>query len=140
RRLGTQPDGALLSDRDFTNFVLRFEYRPTEAHSFSWVVFRSAVGDTELVKGQNLPMHPNLGLGRKTQWSVEPTGRLEWALGRSLPANKRAELKDRNEWNDVEVQIRNPEVRMLVNGDEVSMTSLDEVVQISDAHEGYKRR
>jgi serine/threonine protein kinase len=137
---GTQPWSALLSALDYANFVLRFEYRPIEANSFSWVVYHSAVGgDRERVNDQDFPLHPNLGLGRKNQWGIEPTGRLWWRFARSLPANKRVELKDPNEWNEVEVQIRNPEVRMFINGEEVSRTNLNDVTQIPNVQLGYKR-
>ncbi len=138
-RQGTQRLSALLSDRDYSHFVLRFEYRPVEASSFSGVVYRAEAGETVEENNQTWPLHPNLGLGRKNQWGIEPTGRLWWRLGRSLPANKKVELKDPNEWNEVEVQVHSHEVRMAVNGEEVSRNVFEELAQIPDALEGYQR-
>jgi serine/threonine protein kinase len=139
RRHDSQPWSALLSKRDYANFVMRFEFRAAEAPSFSAVVYRAEVGETERVNDQPRPMHPNIDLARINAQAPKPPGHLWWRSGRPLPPNRKVDLKVAKEWNEVEVQLRNSELTMLVNGVEATHTDLDGVTQIPDAIPGYKR-
>ncbi|HEV3257859.1 MAG TPA: family 16 glycoside hydrolase [Gemmataceae bacterium] len=131
--------GLLLSKRDYANFVLRFDCRPTAVPSRSAVVFRAAVGETVRLNDQDVHLHPALGLGSTVPQHLLPPGMVVWRPGGVLPPNRIFVSKGPYEWNDVEVEIRQPELRMIVNGDEISRTNLDDIARLPDVLPGYKR-
>jgi uncharacterized protein (TIGR03067 family) len=129
----------LLSKRDYTDFVLRFDYRPIKAPWSSCVAFRSAVGEKARVKGQLVPFHPYLGLGLSGPQLPLPPGNLLYNHGKILPPARIVAIKARNEWNEVEMEIRSNTLRVVVNGEEVRRTNLDEVARLPDVLPGFKR-
>jgi hypothetical protein len=129
----------LLSERDYTDFVLRFDYRPIKAPWSSCAAFRAAVGETVRGKDGVIPWHPYLGLGLSGPQRSLPPGNILWNQGKLLPATRAVVMKGLNEWNEVEMEIRNHQLYMAVNGEEVRRTNLEEIAQLPGALPGFQR-
>jgi hypothetical protein len=131
----------LLSKRDYTDFVWRFDYRPTgtETQTAMSAAFLAVPGETFRVNDQNRPWHPYVHLGSARSSVSPPPGTLFWRWRRTLPPQRAAVTKGPDDWNVVEIEVRHPEMRMTLNGEEVCRTNLNEVAGLPDAHPGFKR-
>jgi len=108
----------LLSDREYRNFSLRFEFKVGE-NADSGVGVRALRGERVNGRPLNLQVqiHDDVGLA---PGQGEPTGSLHWSNGGPLlrPA-KAAQLKPRGEWNAMELELNSQILRVTVNGQAV---------------------
>ena len=109
----------LLSDRDFSDFILRFEFFLPK-NSDSGVVFRRLPGDNHLeVNLRNFDDAPGVHA---------QTAALRWMKsGRGtdyLPPDRPAELKPDGDWNGMEIQLRGGSMRVWINGRNVRTTDM----------------
>ena len=121
---GGQSYDFLLSDREYRNFALRFEFKVGE-NANSGVGVRALLG--ERVKGRPL----NLEVQIRDDEGVpagqgEPTGSLFWSSGGTFMRPARpARLKPRGEWNAMEVELIGRFLRAAVNGQDVLRVNLE---------------
>jgi hypothetical protein len=106
--------GWLLSEHDYSDFVLRFDFRLTKGGN-SGVTFRAPPGAKEQLEIQLLddPSYPKVP-------DTMLTGSL-WKLAIDRPAA----LKPQGSWNTLEVEARGRSLRVTVNGQDTLNTSLD---------------
>ena len=108
----------LLSDREYRNFSLRFEFKVGE-NADSGVGIRALRGERVNGRPLNLQVqiHDDVDL---PPGQGEPTGSLHWSNGGPLmrPA-KPAQLKPRGEWNTMELGLNSQILRVTVNGQAV---------------------
>ncbi len=111
----------LLSDREYRNFALRFEFKVSE-NADSGVGIRALRGERVNGRPLNLQVqiHDDEGL---PPGQGAPTGSLFWSSGGPLmrPA-KPAQLKPRGEWNAMELELNGQILRVTVNGQAVLST------------------
>ncbi len=117
----------LLSDREYRNFSLRFEFKVSE-NADSGVGIRALRG--ERVNGRPLNLqaqiHDDVGLA---PGQGEPTGSLHWSNGGPLMRPyKPAQLKPRGEWNTLEVEVQGLYIRAAVNGQYVLGADLQPLI------------
>jgi hypothetical protein len=128
----------LLSDRDYKDFVLRFEFQLARGAN-GGVALRAVPGETVL----RAPFHLEVQLADDTDPRLkgEPTGSLIWNKnGRTLvPPDKRAELKPVGDWNEMQIELRGQSLQVLVNGHLVLTTKLDELAGRAGALPGLGR-
>src|SRR5271157_511614 len=108
----------LLSDREYRNFALRFEFKVGE-NADSGVGIRALRGERVNGRPLNLEVqiHDDQGL---PPGQGAPTGSLFWSNGGPLmrPA-KPAQLKPRGEWNAMGLELNKQNLRVTVNGQAV---------------------
>jgi serine/threonine protein kinase len=123
---GPAPDQTwLLTDRDYTDFVLRFQFRLFRGTN-SGVALRAVPG--EFVSTRKSREHRHLEVNVQDDRAPSPplTGALYWSVNGSvyLPPDRHARLGPADSWNDMEVELRGTGLRVSVNGDEVQRTDL----------------
>jgi hypothetical protein len=106
--------GWLLSENDYSDFVLRFDFRLTKGAN-SGVTFRAPPGAKEQLEIQLLD-----DWGFLASPDTMLTGSL-WKLAIDRPAA----LKPQGSWNTMEVEARGRSLRVTVNGQDTLRTSLD---------------
>ncbi|MGA2701592.1 MAG: family 16 glycoside hydrolase [Isosphaeraceae bacterium] len=104
----------LLTDREYTNFVLRLEFKVTE-NANSGVGLRALLGERVDGRPRNLEVQirddETIPAGQ-----TEPTGSLFWSNGGPLiRPTKSDSLKPRGEWNTMEVELVGQTVHVTVN-------------------------
>ena len=115
---GTQSSDFLLSDREYRNFSLRFEFKVGE-NAQSGVGVRALRGERVNGRPMNLEVqiHDDEGL---PAGEGETTGSLLWNDdGRLMKPTKVAQRKRRGEWNTMEVVVRSLGLGVAVNGEYV---------------------
>ena len=108
----------LLSDREYRNFALRFEFKVSE-NANSGVGIRALRGERVNGRPLNLEVqiHDDEGL---PPGQGEPTGSLFWSNGGpQMRPYKPAQLKPRGEWNAMELELNSQNLRVTVNGQAV---------------------
>ncbi len=115
--------GYLLSEQEYTDFRLRFEFQPS-SRAESGVAFRAVPHETarnlKVTHHHDMPFHLTVWIGQAGTRDLtgavwcSPFGDLteQW-----LP-NHRAQLKPSGEWNAMVIEIRGQSLRVAVNGDE----------------------
>jgi hypothetical protein len=106
--------GWLLSEQDYSDFVLRFDFQLAKGGN-SGVTFRASPGAKEQLEIQLLDDWSFLTLP-----DTMLTGSL-WKLAIDRPAA----LKPQGSWNTMEVEARGRSLRVTVNGQDTLRTSLD---------------
>ncbi len=130
---------SLLSDRDYTDFLLRFEFKLFE-NADSGVQIRAVPG--ERVRGRpfnlEINIHDDENLAEGTGC---PTGSLIWnSDGHTIQRpNQPARLKPRGEWNEMEVELRGQSLRVAVNGLSIQTANLGEYTGREFALPGISR-
>ena len=117
----------LLSDREYRNFALRFEFKVGE-NANSGVGIRALRGERVNGRPLNLEVqiHDDEGL---PPGQGEPTGSLFWSSGGPLMRPyKPAQLKPRGEWNTMEVEVQYWSIRVAVNGQYVLNADLQPLI------------
>jgi WD40 repeat protein len=124
---GFQNSDFLLSDRDYENVVLRFEFK-VGRDANSGVGIRAVPGERVDGRPRNLEVqiHDEEGL---PAGQGEPTGSLFWSNGGPFmrPA-KMPQLKPRGEWNTMEVEVRGRLIRSAVNSQDVLRANLQPLI------------
>ena len=129
--------GWLLSDRNFSDFILRFEFQLSRGAN-SGVALRAKRGD----RVQGLPVHPEVSV-MDTQKRTEETGTFEWSNSLKtqdwLPLDRRSQLKPVGQWNALEIELRGKELRISINGSNVLTRDLRQLAALPQALPGIKR-
>jgi uncharacterized caspase-like protein len=107
--------GWLLTDRDYSDYTLRFEYL-AETSGNSGVTIHAKPNDTKSPEIQILDEHDpeHAGLQRSMR-----TG----AIHRLTTESRLARVKPRSEWNMMEIDVRGKAVNISVNGELVTSTA-----------------
>jgi beta-lactamase regulating signal transducer with metallopeptidase domain len=130
----------LLTEKTYSEFLLRFEYRLSQRANSGFALWATP---NEKVYREG-PIHleakllddagyPNIG------W---PTGTLFWNLDGGvhlLPPDRRAKLQPVGSWNQIEVEARAQSLRVSVNGLEVLSARPDKLADELGAFAGLKR-
>ncbi len=130
--------GFLLSNREYGDFVLRFDFLPSRRTN-SGVAIRAVRG--ELFEGY--PHHPQLELLDADSQAIK-NGSFIWS--RSLDVRKilspytPVEMNPTGSWNKIEVEVHNGLLRFVVNDREVFRSDLSKLAEMPGAHPGLKRR
>ncbi|MFI5455908.1 MAG: SUMF1/EgtB/PvdO family nonheme iron enzyme [Isosphaerales bacterium] len=128
---GGKGQGYLLTERDYADFHLRFQFQRSSDTATSGIALRAVPHET----GGNSnpadpPFHLTVWLGKFSPWyrqfmnlEDDETGALWWSFEASvqpiLLPDHLAEVKPIGEWNDMEVEMRGQSLRIAVNGREV---------------------
>jgi serine/threonine protein kinase len=128
--------GWLLTERNYTDFVLRLEFR-TQAGAKSGIALRGAPGLG--VVGMNYPLKVQIVDPAHTQAASVPTGSMSWADGGNRYAipDRKVDLKPG--WNQMEIEMRGQRVLIRVNGIVVSNLDLDQLAGQKGALAALKR-
>ncbi len=124
----------LLSDRDFSNFVLRFEFQiPKNADS--GIALLASPGEHHLeVNLRNFEEPP--GLHAQTaalRWSTSGNGR------DYLPPDQPADLGFDQSWNEARIELRDGSLQVWVNGRQVRNTDLRQLAARPNSLPALKR-
>jgi serine/threonine protein kinase len=130
----------LLSEKDYADFVIRFEFQLGKG-AVSTVALRALPG--EIPGRDSRPWHFCIIIKEAdtTPPERQPTGAL---LGKEdgslvLPPRKPAKLKPEGSWNEMEIELRGQSLRISVNGQEIQDTSLEQLVAMGSILPGLKR-
>jgi formylglycine-generating enzyme required for sulfatase activity len=130
--------GFLLSNREYADFVLRFDFLPSWPTN-SGVAIRALRG--ELFEG--VPHHPQLELLDADKQAIK-NGSFIWSrsldVRKILSPNTPVEMNPTGSWNKIEVEVHNELLRFVVNDREVIRSDLSKLAEIAGAHPGLKRR
>jgi hypothetical protein len=119
----------LLTDRDFTDFVLRLDFS-LERGSGTGITVRAIPGEQlPMPGGTHIFDHPVFKLNEtpritKTQ-QKEETGTTHWVLdGVYIGPDRTAALNPPGSWNQLEIEVSGRSMRALVNGNQVLSTTI----------------
>jgi Leucine-rich repeat (LRR) protein len=133
----------LLSKKEYANFVLRFEYLTMKEDTASAVAYRCEVGETARDPnperaGQRISFHPNCTLVSESAGWVPFIMR---APSAPVDSSMIGATKPVGEWNDVEMSLSGPRLRIQINDRVVHDVDLHEIAEMTDpsSFEGYKR-
>ena len=125
------PQRYLLSDREFSNFRLRFQYQRRTDDAQSGVALRALFHEMERDSNPenvgNYPFHlTEIMTDFKPKYHA---GTLWWSpnvsIQEPLPPDNQAQLKPVGEWNDMVVEMSGQLLRVFINGYEVQDTPLN---------------
>ncbi len=137
---GGKGQGYLLTDRDYTDFHLRFQFQRSSDTATSGIALRAVPHETprnsDPVDSADFPVHLTVWLGKfptlyrqLTNVEDDETGALWWSFNtgiqQHLNPDHLAEVKRIGEWNDMQVEMRGQSLRIDVNGREVLNVMLD---------------
>ncbi len=126
--------GYLLSDRKYTSFVLRCQFRMiSQKDSWGGIALRAVPHETTRSNNPNAktdsPAHLTVLIGScdSCEENEDLTGSLWWAGAPAwrLQPDKVAVLKKVGEWNDMEIEMRGQSLRIAVNGSDVQNVMLN---------------
>jgi formylglycine-generating enzyme required for sulfatase activity/tRNA A-37 threonylcarbamoyl transferase component Bud32 len=129
--------GYILSAKDYTDFILRFEFQATD-NGDSGVALRAVPGDAD----PSRQLQINLGNDNAESMKWYPTGGLFYTRSRPetmQQPDRRASLKPAGEWNEMEIYLRGNALRVTVNGQQVFGISLAVLANRPDAFPALKR-
>ncbi len=139
RGAGWRTMGWLLTERDYTDFVLRFEFQLTKGAN-SGVALRAVPGEEFQTVALHLEVQiiddSSLPPGRK-----DPTGALAYARTGSstVMPSRPAPLKPLGQWNQMTVTLKGQVLRVGVNGTDVLTARLDQLSDSPQALPGLRR-
>jgi hypothetical protein len=119
--------GYLLSEREYADFVLRFQFQqPASKYAWGGVALRAwpheTARKTNPARNPDFPYHLTVLVGQvDPQIAPFVTGSLWWAIGGppALAPDHFTPLEEVGGWNDMEVEMRGQSLRIAVNGREV---------------------
>jgi formylglycine-generating enzyme required for sulfatase activity len=125
----------LLSESDFSDFVLRFEFQLPE-NTDSGIVLRAIPGEQHIeVNLRNFVDPPEFHAATAAlRWSVNGRG------ADYSPPDRPAQLAPDGTWNKMEITLRGTSLQVSVNGREVRSTDLRQFADRPSALPGLKRR
>jgi len=130
----------LLTEKTYSEFLLRFEYQLSEKATSGVAVWATRYekmhpeGPNHLqVKLMDDPRYPNI------RW---PTGAIFWNVdgGSHIGPDRNAKLEPVGSWNRMEIEARAQALRISVNGVEVHSIEPDKLAEESGVYAGLKRR
>ncbi len=114
--------GWLLSERSFSEFILRFEFQLSKGAN-SGVALRAAPGE----RVRNVPVHLEVSLWDAAN-KPEETGTVLWSANLRwrdcLALNRPSHLKPVGSWNEMEIELRGQALRVRINDDDVLQSDL----------------
>jgi len=143
----TGPRTWLLTDRDYGDCTIRFEYRLAAAGN-SGLGFRAVPGERPRLRAGGPPTpgpyHLQVEIADDADPSAAkfPTGQVYGGAnsrGVALKPDRPAKLRPAAEWNAAEVEFRGQRVRVAVNGGGVLDGDLDQLVQAGSRYPGLAR-
>jgi predicted Ser/Thr protein kinase len=124
----------LLTTRQYASYILRFEFQ-LEADSAAGVVIRGIPGETNAWGAG--PVHAVFGFGNRA-----PAGAgLYWARDGSthLLPEPAAQLKPTGDWNEMEIKLHGPALRVTVNRTQVMSLNMTQIPERGMTQPGLKR-
>jgi hypothetical protein len=122
---GELPRSFLLTDREFSDFVLRLEFS-LDSPAVSGIALRAIRGEKitgPKGKGDVVFQHPFFALANGSDRVT--TGTLRYLMESGFEDKaKAAVLKPKGEWNRLQIEVRGPSLRAAINDDEVRNVSL----------------
>jgi tRNA A-37 threonylcarbamoyl transferase component Bud32 len=127
-------NGYLLTERNYSDFVLRCQFRQAADTATSGIALRAVPLETarDSMPDQKTdhPYHLTVWIGKYIgDLQKEGTGALWWSPqpGRVPPliADRPAEIRPLGQWNDMEVEMRGHSLRVVVNGREIQNVMLN---------------
>jgi hypothetical protein len=136
----------LLTDRDYGDFVARFEYR-LQAGGNSGLAIRAVPGERPVLspggRPTQVPYHQQVEIaddsGKSGPWI--PTGQVNGAATSTGPALRplRPLRRPAGEWHRMEVELRGQEIRVRVNGEEVLAGDLIDLIKAGSLYPALSR-
>jgi DNA-binding beta-propeller fold protein YncE len=130
--------GWLLTDREYSDFLLKFEFQPSPGTN-SGVAIWARPGELF----ERLPHHPQIELFDADKRDIR-NGSFVWstsiASADMLSPDGVAEIKRRELWNMMEIEVRGNWLRAAINGREVLRPDLAKLAKSPKAHPGLLRR
>jgi serine/threonine protein kinase len=138
---GVRSTDCLLSERVYGNFVLRFEFRKAKGPARSVIVFQAMRGEGKPSANQKPTVHPVMALLNEVNPQGTSPGGVRWGSGADqvIHPARPAELKGQNGWNDIEIEIRDGQLKAIINGVEVQKVNLRQIGQQLGAWLGFQR-
>jgi hypothetical protein len=137
----------LLTDRDFGDCVVRFEYR-LQAGGNTGLAFRAVPGERPRLRETGPPtpgpyhLQVELADDADPKMAPFPTGQIHGGAtsrGVALKPDRPARLRPTAEWNAAEVEFRGPRVRVSVNGSGVLDGDLGRLIEAGSRYPGLTR-
>ena len=131
--------GNLLTEKEYSDFVLRFDFRLQDA-SNNGLAFRSPMSGGSLAyDGNELQILDGIGYEREHNATLQPS-QFHGSLYGVAPA-KRGELKPNGEWNNQEVTVIGRNVRVVLNGVIILDVDINDITnpQVLRKHPGLLR-
>ncbi len=137
----------LLSDKEYRDFALRFEFRTASETVNSGFAFRVIPRERPPVGADTYPVPTHLQVeifdnsaNRANQKLM--TGTVLGSLGPQLviPGNPPVMQRPGNEWNRMEVEVRGQSIGIRLNGGELVKGSLDDLLARGATYPGLKRK
>lgn len=137
----------LLSEREYGDFRVRFEYR-LEAGGNSGFAFRAVPGECPALtpggKPSPGPYHQQIELSDdlSPRWANIPTGQVNGAAvstGPALKPRRTGRPRPPGEWNRMEVEFRGQQVRVRVNGEDILADDLNRLIGMGSAYPALYR-
>jgi serine/threonine protein kinase len=129
--------GWLLSERSFSDFILRFEFQLSKGAN-SGVALRAESGD----RVGNLPVHPEVSLVDSDK-RLEETGTFKWSNSIRpqdwLPLDRRSHLNPAGSWNELDIELRGQALRVRINDSDVLTRNLRQLAALPEALPGVRR-
>jgi len=125
---GSEPRGTrLISERQYTNFILRFDFRLGEQGNSGCALRAPLYGDPAF-DGMELQM---------ADYRYNPSAKdseLTGGIYRAIAPRK--QVYKPTEWNTYEVTLKGPLLRVVLNGEVIHDLNLDEQAQVVLRHDG----
>lgn len=123
----------LLTQREYTDFCLRFQFLQTSELANSGIAVRAMPGETQRDSdprpGDSFPYHLTIWIGKRPLDGSEATGGLWWSPNSAdtppLGPDSQAAVRPVGEWNDMEIEMRGQALRIVVNGREIQNVMLN---------------
>jgi hypothetical protein len=124
--------GYLLTERDYADFHLRFQFQQSSDTALSGIALRAVPHETMRdsdpgMIGRDTPFHLTAAIGMFG--GNLATGALWWSPNTAgqdpLSPDQLPHVKPNGEWNDMEVQTRGQSLRIVINGREVQNVMLN---------------
>lgn len=137
----------LLSDREYQDFLFRFEFRAVSEAVNSGFGYRAVPGERPPVGTETykVPGHLQVELFENPTNRADhtlATGTLIGSLGPllSIQANSSSTQKPKGEWNRMEIESHGQSIRIRLNGAELVDGSLDDLITRGATYPGLKRK
>jgi hypothetical protein len=132
---GSSRRGWLLTRQSYTNFAFRCQYRQ-EDNSNGAIGIRCLEGEKE----GTLPMHLAIKLHDRPvgNGDIQAGSIYYWPNTGQRPARS-ADLKPIGSWNDLEIELRGQQIRIVINGKEIQNFDLNELTRRDSYLPGVKR-
>lgn len=128
---------ALLTERDYTDFELRLEYRWMTPGGLTVVLLRASYDKEKYAKGLAVSLIDDEGFQEVHKRDLEDKFRTGVVL--NLTLKPPAANKPRGEWNSLRVIARRHVIEIELNGTKMPTANLDNKLQVLKTHPEYSR-